>query len=132
MARAVSVKIPTSKVIEMVEAKLEEMKQTAKEYPKLLEAYNKEMNILLNKVIKVAKDNSGDEKVSFHNNYSGISINISKSLVSDIELPERPSDPDNYQTKMNKEQLEKTLKLLRLTEQESVSASTYNSVLDLI
>lgn len=132
MARAVSVKIPTSKVIEMVEAKLEEMKQTAKEYPKLLEAYEKEMNSVLSKVIKVAKDNSGNENVSIYNNYSGISISIGKRLVSDIEFPEKPSDPDNYTTKQNKEQLEKTLKLLRLTEQESVSASTYNSVLDLI
>jgi hypothetical protein len=108
------------------------MKQTAKEYPKLLEAYEKEMNSVLSKVIKVAKDNSGNENVSIYNNYSGISISIGKRLVSDIEFPEKPSDPDNYTTKQNKEQLEKTLKLLRLTEQESVSASTYNSVLDLL
>ena len=132
MARAVSVKIPTAKVIEMIEAKLEQMKQEAKNYPKLVEQYEKEMNSVLNKVIKLAKDNSGSDKVSTYSNYSGISISIAKSLADGIDFPERPADPDNWSTKQNKEQLEKTLKLLRLTDQESVSTSTYNSVLDLI
>ncbi len=132
MARAVSVKIPTSKVIEMVEAKLEEMKQTAKEYPKLLEAYERELASISNKIMKIVKDNIGKDGVLFYNNYSGASISVGKNLIGDIEFPEKPLSPDNYQTKQNKEQLEKTLKLLRLTEQESVSASTYNSVLDLI
>jgi hypothetical protein len=132
MARAVSVKIPTSKVIEMVEAKLEEMKQTAKEYPKLLEAYEKDLATISNKIMKIVKDNIGKDGVLFYNNYSGASISVGKNLIGDIEFPEKPLSPDNYQTKQNKEQLEKTLKLLNLTAQESVTSSTYNSVLDLI
>ena len=132
MARAVSVKIPTSKVIEMVEAKLEEMKQTAKEYPKLLEAYERELASISNKIMKIVKDNIGKDGVLFYNNYSGASISVGKNLIGDIEFPEKPVSPENYSIKQDKEQLEKTLKLLRLTEQESVSASTYNSVLDLI
>ena len=132
MARAVSVKIPTSKVIEMVEAKLEEMKQTAKEYPKLEEQYEKDLLAVSNKIFKIAKDNLGKDGVIFYNNYSGASMSVGKNLLGDIEFPEKPVSPENYSFKQNKEQLEKTLKLLRMTEQESVSASTYNSVLDLL
>ena len=132
MARAVSVKIPTAKVIEMIEQKLDKMKQEAKDYPKLLEAYEKAMFATLTKVIKVAKDNAGKDGVSVYNNYSGVNISLNKTLADGIEFPERPADPDNWSTKQNKDQLEKTLKLLRLTDQESVSTSTYNSVLDLL
>lgn len=132
MARSVSVKIPTAKVIEMVEAKIAQMKQEDKDYPKLLENYEKEMNSILTKVIKIAKDNSVTDKVSVHNNYSGISISLSKSLIGDIEFPKQPTDPSVYYRQNKFEELEKTLKLLRLTEQESVTSSTYNSVLDLL
>jgi hypothetical protein len=132
MARAVSVKIPTAKVIEMIEGKLEDLSQTAKDYPKLVQQYEKDLTAVLNKAIKIAKDNVGTEQISVHQSYSGVSITLNKSLFADVEFPERPADPDNWQSKQNKEQLEKTLKLLRLTEQESVSTSTYNSVLDLI
>lgn len=132
MARAVSVKIPTAKVIEMIEQKLEQMKLEAKNYPKLVEAYEKAMLATLTKVVKVAKDSIGKDGISVYSNYSGVSISLTKTLADGIEFPERPADPDNWSTKQNKEQLEKTLKLLRLTDQESVSTSTYNSVLDLI
>jgi hypothetical protein len=107
MARAVSVKIPTAKVIEMIEAKLAEMKQEAKDYPKLVEQYEKNLNSVLTKVIKIAKDNIGKDGVYVHNNYSGFSINVGKSFLDGIDYPERPADPDNWQTKQKKEQLEK-------------------------
>ena len=132
MARAVSVKIPTSKVIEMIENKLAEMKQTAKDYPKLVEQYEKDLLSVSNKIVKIVKDNLGKDGVLFYNNYSGASVSVGKSLLDGIEFPTKPEDPENWSAKQNKEQLEKTLKLLRLTEQESVSASTYNSVLDLL
>lgn len=132
MARSVSVKIPTAKVIEMVEQKIATMKEEDATYPKRLEAYKKEMNSLLTKFIKVAKDNADSKNVYLNNGYRCVSINISSELLGDVEFPAEPHSPTAYGRATNLKELEKTLKLLKLTEQESVTSSTYNSVLDLL
>ena len=132
MARAVSVKIPTAKVIEMVEQKIALIKQEDTQYPKLLAEYNKQMDNLLTKLVKIAKDNVGRDGVALNDGYRSFSINIEKPLAEGIELPKKPTDPTTYYRTEQLKELEKTLKLLRLTEQESVTSSTYNSVLDLL
>lgn len=132
MARAVSVKIPTIKVIEMVEKKIALIKEENKTYPERLADYNKKMDSIVTKLVKIAKDNLGSDKVVAQNGYRAYSINISSELVSGIEFPNKPTEPNSYYVENQLKELEKTLKLLNLTEQESVSASTYNSVLDLL
>jgi hypothetical protein len=132
MARSVSVKIPTEKVIEMVENKIASIKEENATYPQRLEAYKKEMNSLLGKLIKIAKDNSDSENVYLNNGYRCFSINISQTLASGIEFPTQPTDPNGYGQHTQLKELEKTLKLLKLTDQPSVTSSTYNSVLDLL
>ena len=132
MARSVSVKIPTEKVIEMVESKIASIKEENATYPQRLEAYKKEMNSLLGKLIKIAKDNSDSENVYLNNGYRCFSINISQTLASGIEFPTQPTDPNGYGQHTQLKELEKTLKLLKLTDQPSVTSSTYNSVLDLL
>ena len=145
MARSVSVKIPTSTVIEMIESKLAEMTKAETEYPKLLSAYKKDIVSftadlidLIGKNKKAVVDYSDysfdESNISINSDYRGsISITIGKQLVSKVgEKPQKPEDQDTWHTKQKREQLEKTLKLLRLTEQETVLSSTYNSVLDLL
>jgi len=145
MARAVSVKIPTIKVIEMIENKLAEMNKVVKEYPALLATYNKANKEYTKALAELVGKNSNkivayrdfdwtSDQIALSSDYRGSAqIYVGKGLTSKIgDKPEKPEDPDNYTFKQNLEQLEKTLKLLRMTEQESVSASTYNSVLDLI
>ena len=132
MARSVSVKIPTEKVIEMVETKIASIKEENATYPKRLEDYKKEMNALLAKFIKVAKDNADNDKVYLNNGYRCVSINISTDLTSGFEFPTQPTDPNGYGQHTQLKELEKTLKLLKLTDQPSVTSSTYNSVLDLL
>jgi hypothetical protein len=132
MARAVSVKIPTIKVIEMVEKKIALIKEDNITYPERLADYNKKMDSLVSKLVKIAKDNLGSEKVVAQNGYRAYSINISSELVAGIEFPNKPTEPNSYYAENQLKELEKTLKLLKLTEQESVTSSTYNSVLDLL
>jgi hypothetical protein len=145
MARAVSVKIPTAKVIEMIENKLAEMNKAVKEYPALLNAYNKAnkdytksaielVNKNANKAVSYQEFDWTSDQISVSSDYRGsITLAIGRVLSAKLgEKPEKPEDPTNWTFKQNLEQLEKTLKLLRMTEQESVSASTYNSVLDLL
>lgn len=145
MARAVSVKIPTAKVIEMIENKLAEMDKAVKDYPALVanfnkanKAYSKNIAELIgknaNKVVAYRDFEWTSDQIALSSDYRGSAqIYVGKALAEKAgDKPECPEDPNNWSFKQNKEQLEKTLKLLRMTEQESVSASTYNSVLDLI
>jgi hypothetical protein len=145
MARSVSVKIPTSVVIEMIETKLAELNKAEVEYPKLLSAYKKDIATFTTDLIDLVgknkksvvdySDYSFDESnIAINSDYRGsITIAIGKDLVSKIgKKPEKPENPDNYGHKQKKTELEKTLKLLRLTDQETITSSTYNSVLDLL
>jgi hypothetical protein len=145
MARSVSVKIPTSVVIEMIETKLADLDKAEKDYPKLLSAYNKEIISYTTEVLELISKNK--KSVVDYNDYSfdgnniainsewrgSLTISIGKELVSKIgEKPKKPEDVDTWHTKQKREQLEKTLKLLKLTAQETITSSTYNSVLDLL
>lgn len=145
MARSVSVKIPTSSVIEMIENKLAEMTKEEADYPKLLSAYNKEiLNYtaslieLVAKNAKKAVDYSNFEydsdTISINGDYRGsTTLVVGKALVAKLgKKPEKPTSPDNYSFINKKAELEKTLKLLKMTDQPTITSSTYNSVLDLL
>ena len=145
MARSVSVKIPTSTVIEMVEAKLAEMNKAQKDYPSLLATYNKDIKAYgkalvelisknANKVVDYSVFDFNGENLTVINDYrNSTQIAVGKALASQLDdKQKKPDEVGGWQFNQNKEQLEKTLKLLKLTEQESVTSSTYNSVLDLL
>ena len=145
MARSVSVKIPTSKVIEMIETKLAEMAKAEKDYPTLLNAYNKDIKAYgkavaelisknANKFVSYDEFNFDSDNFSLTSDYrSVLQVVLGKAMVAKLgDKPTRPEEVGGWQITQKKEQLEKTLKLLKMTEQESVNASTYNSVLDLI
>jgi hypothetical protein len=145
MARSVSVKIPTSVVIEMIETKLAELTKAETDYPKLVSAYKKDIATFTADLLDLVGKNKksaieysdfdfASGNIAINSDWRGsVSIQIGKELVAKIGTkPQKPEDPDNYSNKQKKEQLEKTLKLLRLTEQETITSSTYNSVLDLL
>jgi uncharacterized protein (DUF2344 family) len=145
MARSVSVKIPTSVVIEMVESKLAEMVKAEKDYPNLLATYNKDIRAYgksliellsknANKVVDYSTFDFNSDQITLTSDYrTNASVLVGKGLLAKLgDKPEKPEEVGNWHSKQKKEQLEKTLKLLKLTEQESVNASTYNSVLDLL
>jgi hypothetical protein len=150
MARAVSVKIPTSKVIEMIEQKIAEITNDVETYPARkakyqadYKAYTEQVVARLGQLIAqngsvlLAEENS-DKGIRVSTNYrNAVEITIGKELL-DLEKPEQPEDPEpkgyynrnSYSTKRS--ELEKTLRLLRMTEQETITSSTYNSVLELL
>ena len=145
MARSVSVKLPTSVVVEMIENKLAEIAKAEADYPKLLSAYKKDIVAFTTDLIDLANKNkknvvdyseyaNQEDNISINSDYRGsITIAIGKELVAKLGTkPEKPSDPDTWQNKDKKEKLEKTLQLLKLTTQETITSSTYNSVLELL
>jgi hypothetical protein len=145
MARSVSVKIPTSTVIEMIETKLAEIAKAEKDYPSLLTAYAKDIKAYgktvaefvgknANKFVAYDEFNFESDNFSVMSDYRNtVQVILGRGLLAKVgEKPTKPQEVGGWQATQHKEQLEKTLKLLKLTDQESVNASTYNSVLDLI
>jgi intergrase/recombinase len=150
MARAVSVKIPTHKVIEMIEAKIASITEEVASYPArkadyqvAYKAYTEAVvarisDLIAQRGAELLAEENTDKGIRVSTNYrNAVEITIGQDLLN-LEKPEQPQDPEPkayytrnaYSTK--REELEKTLRLLRMTEQESITSSTYNSVLELL
>jgi predicted PP-loop superfamily ATPase len=148
MARSISVKIPTASVLSLVEDKVAQLKTEIAEYPARLEAYKAERKAYTKRVAEAVANaiiSGGQELfegewqdiVRLTRAYSGgTEITIGKNLMAQFDLGEAPVEPINpsnhYGAENKLKELEKTLTLLRLTPQETVTSSTYNSVLDLL
>ena len=146
MARALSVKVPTADLIALLENKIAEIRTAIADYPRAKQQYKEDKKaykktILDLAIAKISEDPEllfDNEALSVDTSYRGdISLTLSKSLFSLPDEPTQPEDPNqktwirNVHT--NKlEQLEKTLQVLRMTKQEEVNASTYNSVIELL
>ena len=148
MARSISVKIPTATVISMIEEKVAEYKSQIENYPALLEAYKADRKAYVEKVAKFVADLIANGKQELfegewadiirlnHRSYGGgVELTIGKNLIGDLadNAPKEPESIDGYHgVKQKLAELEKTLTVLRLTPQETVTSSTYNSVLELL
>ena len=147
MARSLSVKIPTASLIADIEASLAQIEADIKNYPLHLEAYREKKAAHQDKVVMAVIQalgnplNIGTERGSVvhveyrYNNIVSISVNSDA-----LGLPEPPTEPKKPNEKeyygrdyvSRKELLERNLKVLKMTNQEEVSASTYNTVIDLL
>jgi hypothetical protein len=150
MARSLSVKIPTATLIADVEATIAKIEAELLTYPADMEAYRKaskaHQDLVLNAVIEAIKNpaNIGGEYdqnavVRVGNRYggSGVNIQVNTDLLTLPQAPEAPSNPNErshygreYTTKLDL--LKKNLKVLKMTNQEEVNASTYNTVMELL
>jgi hypothetical protein len=146
MPRALSVKVPTSSLIALLEDKIATIKTAIADYPRAKAQYKEDvktykksvLNLALTKIAsnpEVLFDNQSlDVSTSYRND---VQITLDKDLFELPEMPEQPEDPSrkewigkDHTTKLSV--LEKTLAVLKLTTQEEVSASTYNSVMELL
>jgi len=153
MARAISVKIPTSNVISMIEAKITEINEEVATYPARKaqyqidrQAYTEAIiarlgSLIANRGSELLSIEDIDKNIRVATNYrNSVEITVGKELLSDITVPVCPTDPEpkgyyggrngSYATK--RDELEKTLRLLRMTEQETITSSAYSSVLELL
>jgi len=146
MPRALSVKVPTSSLIALLEDKIATIKTAIADYPTAKEQYKADLKAYKRSILDlaIAKITSNPEVL-----FDKDSIDVSTSYRNDVqitldkdlfELPEQPTEPENPSRKewIGKDHttklavLEKTLAVLKLTTQEEVNASTYNSVMELL
>ena len=147
MARSLSVKIPTASLIADIEASLAKIESDIAEYPAKVEAYRKakadHQQIVIKAVIEALGKpeligNEYDSPIRVSNDYgNSVSVRVNVDLLGLPEAPKEPRKPNEHQSfgreyTTRKDLLERNLKVLRMTSQEEVNATTYNTVIDLL
>lgn len=149
MARALSVKVPTASVIAQVENAIAEIEKAIANYPADVQKYELEMEIYKTEVataiIKFVGENSNkigydhNSEIRIAQNYNGrleLTFDSDKIVgfpVRPVE-PKKPNQSEWYGNKHinRKEVLEQNLRILKMTTQEEINASSYSSVMDLL
>ena len=147
MARTISVKIPVVALINQMEEKIAEIDKAVADYPADYEKYEKQLETYKKQISKFAGEflAKNGNKVGFEhdaiirivNGYRGLELTFD---TDKIDLPKRPEEPKrpNQNTWYGREHntqknlLEKNLRILRMTTQEDVNASTYGAVMELL
>ena len=131
--KAINVKIATTKVIKALETKLAEIKKdfasqetNEAKYEKARKAWAKEVAKLA--VAQIAKA----DNFSANKRYDG-TINIDFYLpANSMELPDEPQKDyvqiNEWQYREQVEEIENAIRILKMTDEEVVSTSTYNAI----
>ena len=129
MARGVSVKVSTVKVIKALEDKLSSAKKAEvsnekarKEYEKTEKAWAKSVADLVFKQIAKAE-------VSANENWRG-ELNVNIQLPANtIKLPEKPSiELERELGVWEVQEIENAIRILKMTDEEFVNATTFNKL----
>ena len=155
MARSISVKVPTSLLISQIEERIAQIDAEIAEYPAKREAFEKAeeeyKSQLANFVAAYIGENLDrigyeySDTIRINTGYVGFRGNGGKveltfdtdAIVGFPQRPEAPEKPNqresfgrDYSTR--KELLEKNLRILKMTSQEEVNASTYGAIMEIL
>ena len=132
-SKSINVKIATAKVIKALENKLVQIKKdkanqkvNEDKFSKAQDKYNKE-------IAKIALANiSKAEELSASTRYNGkiyVSFEIPKGSLDLPTEPEKDFESfHDWQYKEMVEEIENAIRILKMTDEETVSTSTYNSI----
>lgn len=132
-SKAINVKIATVKVIKALEQKIVQLKADKANEKTETEKFNKVLAKYNKDVIKLALSNINKaEDVSVNVRYNG-DVNLNLSLPSGtINLPEEPKREYevivDWQFKDMVEEIENAIRILKMTDDEYVNTSTYNTI----
>ena len=133
-SRAISVKVSTVKVINALETKLANVQETFSNQDKLEAEYQAECNAWKESLIKFALDNisKGTDFRTNHSSWSNklnIDFNISTEGVDFPEEPKRNFEQlHQWQHKEMVEEIQNALNILKMTDEETVNASTFKTI----
>ena len=148
MARTLSVKIPTAKLIADVEASIAKIDQDIAEYGNKRKQYEADVKQYEKDIIahaikalsdptNIGTDHDSLVRISLGYSRNNISVDFDSEALGFPQKPQEPKRPNekeyfgrDYVTR--KEILERNLRVLKMTTQEEVSASSYSAVIDLI
>jgi hypothetical protein len=134
MGKSLQVKVKTTTLIASLEKALTERGKRWGESEKALLKYEKDKTAYNEAVIKLVKSGKVTiTEATVWNRYSNekaVQLNIT-GIIPRASLPADPESPDSYREyeyKTDKETIENALRVLKMTEQEYVNASTIASV----
>ena len=131
--KSINVKIATSKVIKALETKLAQIQKDKANQATNEERFNKAHEKWSKDVAKLALNAINKaESLSANLRYNGM-INVDFNLPKGaIDLPAEPQkDFDTYHEWQYKEmvdEIENAIRILKMTDEETVSTSTYNAI----
>lgn len=131
--KSINVKIATSKVIKALETKLAQIKKDKANQKVNEEKFNKAMEKWNKEVAKLALAHTAKAmNLSANVRYNG-EINIDFNLPQGtFILPEQPEKDyeslHDWQYREIVEEIENAIRILKMTDEEVVSTSTYNSI----
>ena len=131
--KSINVKIATTKVIKALETKLAQLQKdkanqkiNEEKFSKAQKAYNKEVAKLALAQISKATDLSANVR---WNGEVNVDFNLPKGC---IELPAEPEKDfesfNDWQYKEMVDEIENAIRILKMTDEEVVSTSTYNTI----
>ena len=131
--KSINVKIATSKVIKALETKLAQLqkdkanqKVNEEKLLKAQEKYNKEVAKLALAQISKATDLSANVR---WNGEVNVDFNLPKGSIELPEMPEKDFESFNdWQYKEMVDEIENAIRILKMTDEEVVSTSTYNTI----
>jgi len=148
MARTLSVKIPTSSLIADIEKSIAKIDEDVANYAEAVKNYKEEIKAYEAEVMAKAKealsnpdnigtDSSSPVRLTSSYRYNSISVEFDTDVLGFPKKPEEPVRPNQKESfgreyTTRKEILERNLRILKMTTQEEVSASSYSAVIDLI
>ena len=154
MARSISVKVPTSLLVQQIEERIAQIDAEVAEYPAKREAFEKAEEAYKAEVANFVADylSKNLKKIGFGYEdiirintgygYRGATGKVELTFDTDaiVDFPKRPEAPEKPNQKESfgrdyttrKSLLEKNLKILKMTTQEEVSASTYGAVMEIL
>jgi hypothetical protein len=149
MARNISVKVPVATLVAEIENKIAEIDAAIANYPDAIKKYEADLEAYKAEVAEFVAGYVAQnvEKIGFDYD-NPIRINLHRGTIVELEFksdeivgfpqkPEKPSQPNQTQYYGRdyvtpKAILEKNLRVLRMTSQEEVNASTYGAILELL
>ena len=149
MARNISVKVPVATLIAEIENKIAEIDQAIADYPRLRDEYEKKSeaykadlasfvsNYLVSNAVKIGYD--FDDTIRLSRAYNG-RVELTFDVESIENFPKKPEEPQRpnqnewfgREHTSRKSLLEKNLKILKMTTQEEVNASTYGAIMEIL
>jgi len=132
--RTINVKIPTVKVINALETKLTQVKANYAKQDELEDKYQKARQ-KWEKDINAWASKNFDKAVNIRTNYRSWNSTMNVDFDITCDATDFPQEPERdyevmptHQYKDDVEEIENAIRILKLTDEEVVSTSTYNSI----
>jgi hypothetical protein len=129
MARAISVKVSTAKVIKALETKLSDSAKAITNNEKKRKEHEKVKKAWAKEVAEIAIKQISKADVSAHENWRG-EVNVQFTIpANEVKLPKEPDlELEQELGRYEVNEIENAIRILKMTDEEFVNASTFKQV----